>query len=171
MGIPIMLEVKDWPVLIVGGGPIGYRKAKALMDQGARVTCVSETFEEAFYDLGPKIRLYRRHFLDKDLEGMRLVVVATNDFNLQDSLYQRCKKCGILCLTTDHFAPSDLSYMAKTEREGLTIGVSTGGQAPGFAKDFVNYLAKYLEGPWFNQYKDQVEARKDMLHKKYEMED
>ena len=46
--LPIILDLTGRKALVVGGGRIAYRKAKALADEGAHVTVISPDFVDDF---------------------------------------------------------------------------------------------------------------------------
>lgn len=141
MGIPIMLSVDDKAVLVAGGGPVGWRKAASLLAEGARVACVSPAFCEAFSGAPPGMQLIAREFREEDLEDRFLVVAATGNPGINARIYELCRRRGILCQTVDRHGPSDFSFMAARTVDGLTLAVSTGGRAPGFAKAVAEELA------------------------------
>src|SRR6516225_4305533 len=57
---PIFLDIRDRPVLVVGAGKVGLRKAKGLIEAGAKVTVVAPYHLPDFEQL--PLRLIRRKF-------------------------------------------------------------------------------------------------------------
>src|SRR5690242_8175589 len=74
---PIFLDLKDRPVLVVGAGKVALRKAKGLVEAGARVTVVAPEHLPEFEML--RVRLIERAFRESDLSGTALVFAATDD--------------------------------------------------------------------------------------------
>ncbi len=143
MAIAIALEVKEKKILIIGGGKVGYRKASKMIDQGGLVTVVSPEFHSDFERLEGCtciIDVYKSCYLD----NMMFVVAASSDSVLNRQIYLDAKDKNILCSTVDVLSPSDFSFMATKEREGLTIAVSTSGQSPIYAKNLVKRLFNEL---------------------------
>ena len=73
-----MLDVHDAAVLVVGGGRIGARKAEGLAAAGALVTVVAIEASEHLDGL-EIVEIRERAFEPADLDGVRLVVTATGD--------------------------------------------------------------------------------------------
>jgi len=65
MYYPLMLKVKGEPCLVVGGGAVALKKARALRQAGADVTVVSPDFTPGFLRL--RVRRVRRGFRTGDV--------------------------------------------------------------------------------------------------------
>ena len=76
--LPIILDLTGRKALVVGGGRIAYRKAKALADEGAHVTVISPDFVDDFSSM-PNSNLVQRTFEPGDTHGYQLVITATGD--------------------------------------------------------------------------------------------
>ena len=81
---PVNLDVQGRGCLVVGGGGVGTRKVRTLVDCGGRVTVVSPTVTETLNRMAAagQVRLFRREFRNHDLNGMFLVIGATDDESL-----------------------------------------------------------------------------------------
>jgi siroheme synthase-like protein len=114
--------------LIVGGGRVAVRKAKSLLDAGATVQIVAPTIDEDLTSLvSPRLTLGRRPFSVNDLDSVNLVVVATNDRELNARIARLAHEKQRLVSVAD--APADGSFASMaTHRAGeLVVGVSAGG--------------------------------------------
>ena len=78
---PIFAVIEDKPCLVVGGGAVGERKVQDLLASGAKVTVVSKTLTPALADLALRgeIVYLSEAFADDQVEGMALVMAATDD--------------------------------------------------------------------------------------------
>ena len=78
---PIFAVIEDKPCLVVGGGAVGERKVADLMAAGARVTVVSRTLTPELASLADRgeIRYLPEDFTEAQVEGMALVMAATDD--------------------------------------------------------------------------------------------
>ena len=70
---PLMIDIKDREILIVGGGRVASRRAETLLRCGARVTAVSKDFIQDFPSDVIKIE---RSFHPSDIDERFLFVVA-----------------------------------------------------------------------------------------------
>jgi precorrin-2 dehydrogenase/sirohydrochlorin ferrochelatase len=74
--LPIILDLTGRKALVVGGGRIAFRKAKALADEGAHVTVISPDFVTDFSAM-PNTTFIQRLFQPGDTSGFQLVITAT----------------------------------------------------------------------------------------------
>src|SRR5262245_27528057 len=81
MFYPAFLDLRNRAVLVVGGGAVAERKIDALLAAEATVTVVSPavTVQIQTMNQSGTITLKRRTFSDSDVEGMALVISATDD--------------------------------------------------------------------------------------------
>src|SRR6056297_3277842 len=135
---PVVLDLHELPVLVVGGGRIGARKADGLAAAGARVrlvaTVVSPHFDRAAVDDG------REH----DLDDVRLVVTATGDETTDRRISEAARRSGIWTNAADQ--PVDCEFIlpaiARTGR--VTVSVSTDGASPALARELRNVIDELL---------------------------
>src|SRR5688500_16432103 len=91
---PIFLNLRDRPVLVAGAGKVALRKARGLVEAGARVTVVAPEIHPDFASL--PVRLLRRRFRASDLNGALLVFAATNDRATNRRIGLAAKRLGLL---------------------------------------------------------------------------
>lgn len=131
---PLFLKLSSRPVLLVGGGPVATSKALTLAEAGARVTVVSPELTPALAALatarGWSVRA--RAFSPADLDGMWLTVAAAPPA-VNAAVAAAADAARIFVVAVDD-PPSASAYGAGiVRRAGVTIAVSTGGQAPALA--------------------------------------
>src|SRR5215471_14937158 len=85
---PVYLDLKERDVLVVGGGPIAEGKALQLVEAGARVTVVSPELTEALRAAAGRgeITHFASSFIEENLNGMFLVVSATDDRKVNEKV-------------------------------------------------------------------------------------
>ena len=78
---PINLDVQNRECLVVGGGGVGERKVKTLLECGALVTVVTTDATEALQTLASErsISLKTGEYEPSDMEGKFLVIGATDN--------------------------------------------------------------------------------------------
>ena len=141
--LPIILDLRGRKALVVGGGRIAYRKAKALADEGAHVTVVSPVFVEEFSTM-PNATLVQRTYEAGDTEGFQLVITATGNHDVDQIIYDEGNGRGIWVNSADD--PDRCSfYLAATHRDGnVIVAVSTEGKSPALASHLRNTIAAQL---------------------------
>ncbi len=149
---PVGLNIQDRNCLVVGGGRVGARKAETLCQCRARVKVVSPCFDDALWQpLAPRVELVKRAYAPQDLRGMFLVVGATDNRQLNQTIGQQARQAGTLFNGADLPELSDFIVPAVVKRGDLTIAVSTSGNSPAFAKQIKHQLEDRF-GPEYERF-------------------
>jgi len=148
---PVNLNIRNRRCLVVGGGSVGTRKVKTLLDCGAVVTVVSPDLSEELQTLSKSKTLFlkNRTFRSSDLDGNFLVICATSDQKLNIRISSEAEQRNMLCNVADVPEACNFILPAIVERGDLIISISTSGSSPAFAKT----LRKELEGRFGEEYK------------------
>jgi uroporphyrin-III C-methyltransferase/precorrin-2 dehydrogenase/sirohydrochlorin ferrochelatase len=132
---PLFLKLTGRAVLLVGGGPVATGKARALAEAGAEVRVVSP-------ELTPELRalvarshgwtVSARAFVAADLDGVWLAIsAAPPDVNRVVSREAEARRLFVVAVDDP---PSASAYGAGiVRRAGVTLAISTAGQAPALA--------------------------------------
>lgn len=123
----MMLDLDGWPCLVVGGGPVGARRAQTLAVAGARVTLVAPVLSARARAL--TVTLRERGFELGDLAGVRLVVVATDRPEVNEQVARQARDRGVLVNRADAGPGGDVTWMATRRSGPLTVAVDSGGVA------------------------------------------
>lgn len=139
MAIPIMLNVIDKKVWVVGGGNIGYRKTLQMLEHGAQVTCLSPEHIASFDNL-EGCSLIKDIYKTDYLKDQDLILVTTNDESVNKQIHEDCKEKGLWCYRADDHEASDLQFMMNKVMDQLVVAVTTQGQSPRFSKELLERL-------------------------------
>jgi precorrin-2 dehydrogenase / sirohydrochlorin ferrochelatase len=139
---PIFLDLKDRPVLVVGAGKIALRKAKGLVEAGARVTVVAPEVLPEFDRL--PVRVVLRPFRASDLAAAVLVFAATDDRAVNHRIGVAAKARGLLANVADSAAECDFVVPARLQRGDVQIAISTSGRSPRLSADLRRKLESVL---------------------------
>src|SRR5262245_60979857 len=132
-GYPVFLDLHGVPVLVVGAGPVAARKVAGLAAAGAAVRVVAPAVS-AELDRGQVEELHLRPYEPGDLDGVRLVVTATGDREVDAVVAADAAAAGIWVNAADQ--PADCTFILPAiARNGpLTVAVSTDGASPALAR-------------------------------------
>ncbi len=134
---PAFLKLDDKPCLLVGGGAVAARKAKALLAAGATLTIVSPKVVPAIDKMltdSNRLRLIRRRFEASDVDGNWLVISATGDALVEQQVATAAESQRIFCNAVDNRKNCSFISPAIVDRSPLLVAVSSGGHAPVLAR-------------------------------------
>lgn len=143
---PIFLEVQAMPVILVGGGHVALEKIGRLVDAGADVTLVAPDLipeVREFVDEG-RARWIERPFEAGDTTGYELVMVATDDGEVNRQVADEARANDILVNAADDVANCDFILPSLAKAGGLQIASSTGGGSPAMARWLRERLEEFL---------------------------
>ena len=140
---PIFLDLDDLLVLVVGGGRIGARKADGLLAAGARVRLVATDVSD-HVDRSLMFEVRERPFDVSDLVGVRLVVTATGEFDVDQTIAQAARDRDIWTNAADQPVDCEWILPAITRAGRVTGAISTDGASPALAGYLRDRLAKIL---------------------------
>ncbi len=143
---PAFLKLEARDVLLVGGGPIAVRKARLLLDAGARLTVVAPEFAEFFVDAEDRGRLetVRREFREADLAGKWLVVSATGHADVERFVARAADRERVFCNAVDDIENCSYITPAIVDRDPVIVAVSSAGTAPVLARRIRRQLESTL---------------------------
>ncbi|MFW5426518.1 MAG: siroheme synthase CysG [Methylophagaceae bacterium] len=134
--LPIFVDLKNRPCLVVGGGEIAARKAGLLLKAQADVTIVAPNVSistQALID-GDKIKWINALFSADLLNDSILVIAATDNENINREVYQQAKKNNILVNVADCPELCDFILPSILDRSPIVVAVSSGGKSPILAR-------------------------------------
>jgi uroporphyrin-III C-methyltransferase len=177
--LPVWIRLERRPVLVVGAGTVALAKIESLRPTGAKITVVAPATAPQFHELveNGDVTWHRRTFDPSDLDGIFLVVAATNDSAINRAVYEEALRRNILCNAVDDPPNCDFYFGSVVTRGDLQIAISTAGESPAVAQRLRREIDEQLPedlGPWLEnlgQLRREVlkihprsEARKALLH-------
>ncbi|WP_296618477.1 bifunctional precorrin-2 dehydrogenase/sirohydrochlorin ferrochelatase [Marivirga sp.] len=164
---PVFLKLDKIQTLVVGGGYVGWEKLGALLknDEEAKVKIVAPKIREEVREIvasHPAIELLEKEYESYDLQGINLVIGATNFYEVNEQIYHDAKEKGILVNVADTPELCDF-YLGSTVKKGnLKIGISTNGKSPTFAKRLRAILEEVLPEKTDNVLQNLSDIRKGL---------
>ena len=174
-GFPLSLDVKGYPVLVLGGDEDAAEKTQRLLEAGAKVTVVSPTLHEILKDLAASAKVVHRgrHFRESDLESAILVlnmVRGDREFSRELFANARARKCLLWSVDQPEFSTATMPAVVACGH--LRVAISTSGVAPalsGFMKEdmekiFSEEFAAFVE--WLGRIREQTKATEPEFEKR-----
>ena len=166
------LDLRGRDCLVVGGGRVATEKALGLLDCEAQVTVVAPAVDDELRAL--PVTLVERRFSRSDVVGRLLVIAATDDRSVNQSVSAAAAQLNVLCNVADDPELCSFILPAIVRQDPIVVGVSTGGASPALAQRLREEigalvrpehaeLARRLEAlrPWAKRELPTYEQRRD----------
>jgi uroporphyrin-III C-methyltransferase/precorrin-2 dehydrogenase/sirohydrochlorin ferrochelatase len=130
------LDLRGRPGVVVGGGPVAALKAEALLRSAVRVTAIAPEFGARLAELAVlgALRLERKRFQPGDLVGAEIVIAATDDPAVNESVAAAARALRVPVNVADNAALSTFIMPSVVDRAPLQIAISTAGTSPVLAR-------------------------------------
>jgi uroporphyrin-III C-methyltransferase/precorrin-2 dehydrogenase/sirohydrochlorin ferrochelatase len=143
---PVFFNLEGQNVLVVGGGDVALRKVSLLERSGAVITLVApkvvpELMERA---AAGSLTVATREFIPDDLDGARLVIVATSRRAVNRWIANLSEARAIPVNVVDDREASRFIVPAVIDRDPVLVAVSTGGASPVLARRLRERLEAFV---------------------------
>lgn len=136
---PVMINIRDKKVVVIGGGKVAARKIKTLLAEGAAVTVISPTLHEDIAQAA--VTWLARPYQEGDLAGAKLVFACTDQAEVNSQIMQDAAPSQLVNNTGDKTF-SDFYNVAIARKQDLSVMISTNGLSPSRSKE----IRRKIEG-------------------------
>jgi siroheme synthase-like protein len=144
---PVALDVSGRPCLVVGGGPVAARKARGLVECGARVTVIAPSLGPDMEALAPRLHaVERRPYAAGDAASFRLVLTAAGLPDVDGAVHADAEASDVWINSADDRAHSTFILPAVFRDGSVTVCVSSGGLSPALSSWLRDRLAAQCQG-------------------------
>jgi siroheme synthase-like protein len=147
-GWPVNLLVRGRRVVVVGGGRIAARKIEPLVELGADVVVFAPTVHEEVRALAAagRVTLHERPFAPADLDDAWLAVTATDDPDVNASVFRAGEARRVFVNSADDPGNCSFTLMSVVRQADVVVAIGTGGRSPALATFLRRRLTEEL-GP------------------------
>ncbi|MDP9088428.1 MAG: siroheme synthase CysG [Pseudomonadota bacterium] len=133
---PVFFNLSEQPVLVVGGGEVALRKVLLLARSGAAITLVAPQVHPELQERAAAgtMKLAVREFVPDDLNGARLVIVATSRRAVNRWIASLSEARNIPVNVVDDREASRFIVPAIIDRDPVLVAISTAGTSPVLAR-------------------------------------
>jgi uroporphyrin-III C-methyltransferase/precorrin-2 dehydrogenase/sirohydrochlorin ferrochelatase len=134
--LPIFTKLDNKPVLVVGGGDVALRKARAFIKARASVTIVAPEFcqELLTAEQDGEVTLIKDFFNESHLAGKMLVIAATDIEAVNHQVFELANQHNIFVNVVDDQPKCSFIFPSIVDRDPITIAISSAGTAPVLAR-------------------------------------
>lgn len=167
--LPIFLDLKQQPCLVVGGGDIAARKAGVLLKAQAAVTIVAPDLSATMQRLvdDQQVNWLQAKFEASQLGHERLVIAATDDEAVNAAVYEAARARNILVNVADSPDHCDFILASILDRSPILVAVSSGGDSPVLARSLRARLETLIP-PSYSKLGDLVGRYRDAVKQKFD---
>ena len=119
---PVMINIREKKVVVVGGGKVAARKIKTLLAEQAAVTVVSPTLHADIPQA--EIQWLARPYQTGDLEGAKLVFACTDQAEVNRQIMEDAAPSQLVNNTGDKTF-SDFFNLAIARMKDVSVRIST----------------------------------------------
>jgi uroporphyrin-III C-methyltransferase / precorrin-2 dehydrogenase / sirohydrochlorin ferrochelatase len=143
---PVFFDLKEQKVLVVGGGEVAARKVALLERSGASIKLIAPLISPELMARAATgaIKIEIREFVPADLDGARLVIVATSRRAVNRWIAALSDSRGIPVNVVDDRDASRFIVPAIIDRDPVLVAISTGGASPVLARRLRERLEAFL---------------------------
>jgi siroheme synthase-like protein len=136
--------------VVVGGGEVGLEKVEGLLASGGEVTLIAPDAVPELAELAAEgsIAWEKRAYEPGDLEGTFIVIAATNDTDVNISVYEDAEKRAMLVNVVDVPPLCNFILPAIVRQGSMAIAISTQGASPALAKRMKREIAEQFGEPY-----------------------
>ncbi len=167
--LPIFVDIKSRPCLVVGGGEVAARKVELLLRAEADVRVIAPALGVSLGELrdARRVRHLARAFEDDDVAGNALVIAATDDPEVNRRISKLCREREQPVNVVDQPALCSFIMPSIIDRSPVVVAVSTGGASPVLARLMRARLEALIPSAFgqlaelAREFREQVKARLD----------
>ncbi len=136
--------------LVVGGGEVGLEKVEGLLACDATVTLVAPEAHPGLHELAAEgsVTWERRAFEPDDLEGCLIAIAATNDTDVNISVFDAAERRAMLVNVVDVPPLCNFILPAIVRTGPLAVAISTAGASPALAKRMKREIGELFGEPY-----------------------
>ena len=148
---PMMIDLLNKHVLVVGGGHIASRRTNTLLHCGALVRAVSPTFSPDFPEGAERIL---RPFQPEDITpDLSLIVAATDSRSVNSIVHKLARSHGIPASVCDSQAECSFFFPSLIHHDNIAVSVCSAGISAGLTKRLSDKLRNVWDS-WVNEAKN-----------------
>lgn len=150
---PLFVELKEKPVLVVGGGAVAARRIQTLAEFGCRITVVSPQITDELFKMTEQGTIFwRKERYQKNVlegEGRRPVfVLAAAQGAVNEQVVRDCKNAGIPVNDASRKENCDFYFPGLIKDGETVVGVTAGGEDHKLAAALSQVIRTFIKETW-----------------------
>lgn len=163
MNFPLMIDLKNKNILVLGGGKMACKRIKKLIKYEPNIKIIAKEFDDKIFKLQEKYyknitivkKTYDKKFIDN---SYFLIIAALNDKKLNEEISQIASEKNILINNMSDFKNGDVIFPAFLDEEDIKISICTNGGSPSLSKQLKKEIEKLID----DELKDKLRELKEL---------
>ncbi|MEX2275058.1 MAG: bifunctional precorrin-2 dehydrogenase/sirohydrochlorin ferrochelatase [Actinomycetota bacterium] len=148
-GFPVLLELAERPVVVIGADAVRERRVRQLLESGATdVVVIVDGDVEVAEEADERVHVHRRAWRPSDLDGACLCLAASRDATERGALAAAARERGVLVNVNDDIPRCDFAMPAIVRRGELLLAIGTGGASPALSRKLREELGGRFGPEW-----------------------
>ncbi len=134
--LPLFADLRQRPVLVVGGGEVAARKIDLLLRAGAVVRIVAQSLSPELEQRrqASQVSWLAERFVPQQLDDVFLVIAATDDAGLNAEVFEQANQRQLLANVVDDQPKCSFIFPSIVDRSPIVVAISSSGTAPVLAR-------------------------------------
>lgn len=168
--LPVAIDTSDKKILILGGGYLALTALKSVIDTEAEIYMIAERFTKDIVEKSEKsnekIKL-KEYPVTKDFifMGYDYVLIATEDFEINEALEARANQRNTMYERFDIFSKSSMSINKSVERGPITFSINSSRINPAITDIIYEDLEQFAENYNLEKLNILTEIRSELVRK------
>ncbi len=153
--LPLFIKMDATLSLVLGGGEVALRKARAILNAGGKVTAVADSFVEGWMELDQTCVLLQKEriteaFCERPIEfwkQYKMVVAATDNPSLNEKISESATRAGCPVNNVSSRGGNLFEFGAQIRRGEACIAIHSGGH-PALSAQMRRRLEEIVPQEW-----------------------
>ena len=165
--LPIFMRIQGQKTLVVGGGQVATRKIAMLLRAGANIRLVAQDVDLPLAEMlqEGEHEIFQRAYEKTDLDGVKLVIAATDDEQVNHQVYKHASKRNLPVNVVDNPSLCNFIFPSIVDRSPVVVAVSSSGHSPMLARLLRSRLETFIPSGYgklaslLGEYREKVKQR------------
>ena len=143
---PMFIDLTEKKVVVAGAGTIAKRRIRSLLNFTNHLTVIAQEVNKELKSLEAEglLTILKRKCEMEDFYSADLVIAATNDAQINNAIYDTCRKQGILVNVCSDKQKCDFYFPGIAMKDQVVVGITASGKDHKRAKALVEQIRNIL---------------------------
>lgn len=143
----MFVDISQKKIVVIGAGKIATRRILALTDFASEMMVIAPEISEEIQVLKERgiLKILQKEYEESDLENAEIVLVATNNKELNQQIGRFCQEKGILVNVASDKELCSFYFPGIVQKEDVVIGITASGKDHRKAREIREKISQNLD--------------------------